>query len=320
MANPFVDYYSILHVAPDATKKQIKNAFFKLKKRFQKNTSSKEWRDIYIARSVLSDDHKRAIYDKSYQEHKKKQNIPIIPVHNNTIPVIPKKTRNRKRKRNKWNLGNQYQLAESYQSMHHSRFNNYNDPYSLYNDIYYDDLFNDIYYDDFGEDCHHNNCSPEKKSNFWKYFRNFGLICVGCDCLYYVKENDSATIWTIAFRCLSGVAIVYICWGCGTVIYTTIKWTAVKLYKLCAFICIWWGEQLLVFLTCAGCVIVIFEITKCISVKLYNCVTYMSNEMVDIAVKILPSPWPPLVKGSIILFSIGCVGWGVHKFFRSVIG
>lgn len=288
MANPFVDYYSILHVAPDATKKQIKNAFFKLKKRFQKNTSSKEWRDIYIARSVLSDDHKRAIYDKSYQEHKKKQNIPIIPVHNNTIPVIPKKIRNRKRKRNKWNLGNQYQLAESYQPMHHSRFNNYND--------------------------------PEKNSNFWKYFRNFGLICVGCDCLYYVKENDSATIWTIAFRCLSGVAIVYICWGCGTVIYTTIKWTAVKLYKLCAFICIWSGEQLLVFLTCAGCVIVIFEITKCISVKLYNCVTYMSKEMVDIAVKILPSPWPPLVKGSIILFSIGCVGWGVHKFVRSVIG
>lgn len=200
--------------------------------------------------------------------------------------------------------------------------------HDIYNDPDNNQLYDNIDYDDYDVDWHHyiynsphnnhGNHSPEEKSSIWKYFRNFGLICVGFDCFYCVKENDSATIWTIACRCLSGIAIIYICWGCGTVIYTIIKWSAVKLYKLCAFICSWLS-RVVIFFIYIGCAVAICTVIKWSVFQLYNSITFICKALVNTPVKMVSS-WPPLVKGTIILFSIGCVGWGFQKIFRSVIG
>lgn len=319
MGKNFVDYYSVLDVGQQATKKQIKTTFYKLYRRFEGNKNSKEWRTIYTAFTVLSNDEKRVIYDRSYQDNKNKQQ--------NMVVVIPDQ-RSKKKKRNR-----NRQLEDTYRPIYHSSYNNsenfYINQYGevIYNELIYDQLgWNG--YDPYFDDDRKNKRPRGKKSNVWKCFRNLGLICVGGDCLTFALENNSATVWTVIGRCLCGVGIIYICWGCSKVIYPIGKWIVVRLYDLGALICktLWFitASSSVLFLCCGAIVIMcpcvvmytiywsalkIYYLGALICKKLRKKLLYMPDKKGS-------TYFPKLVKGSLIILSLGCVGWGFMKLFR----
>lgn len=324
MSKNFVDYYSVLDVGQQATKKQIKTTFYKRNRRFEGNKNSKEWRTIYKAFTVLSNDEKRVIYDRSYHDNKnKKQNMVVV------IPDQRRKKFNRNR-----------QLKDTHRPMDRSSYNNSDNFYInqygevINNELMYDELGLgsmafwgwDGYDPDFDDDL--KNKQPRgKKSNIWKYFRNLGLICVefaGGYCLTFALENDSATVWTVFGRCLCGVGIIFICWGCVKVIYTIGKWIVLRLYDLGALIC-----KTLYFITetalvlnfyCVAIVIIApFVVMYTIywsALKIYYLGALICKKLLYMPDKKVSTYYPPLVKGSLIILSMGCVGWGLSKLFR----
>lgn len=360
MDKNFVDYYSILHVGQKATKKTIKTAFYKLNRTFKGKKNSTEWRTIYKAFTVLSNDEERAIYDRSYNDNKtKKQNMIVVkPDRYHQLEDISRLMHQSSYNNSEnfyfnqygevvsnelfygelgwhsigWNDGygirnRQLNDHSTYNSLRNDLINQYENVLS--NELIYDELewrsidWNDGYDPDF-DYYHKNKRQRGEKSNNWKYFRNFGLICVGADCLTFALRNDSATVWTVIGRCMCGVSIIYISWGCGKVIYTICKWILVRLYDLCALI-----YKTLWFITttslklCLYCVAIVL-ISPCLVIyTIYRSVLKIYNLGALIVKKLLYMPdkkdstyFPPLVKGSLILLSLGSVVWGLTKLFR----
>lgn len=356
MDKNFVDYYSILHVGQKATKKTIKQAFYKRNKTYKGKRNSTEWRTIFKAFTVLSNDEERAIYDRSYNGNKtKKQNMIVVkPDRNRQLEdisrIVHQSSYNNSEnfyinrygevvsnelfydEFDEWNDGygirnRQLNDHRTYNSLKSDYINQYGNVIS--NELVFDELgwrsidWNDGYDPDF--DYYHKNKRPRgEKSNIWKYFRNFGLICVGADCLTFALRNDSATVWSVIGRCMCGVSIIYISWGCGKVINTICKWIFVGLYDLSALI-----YKTLWFITttslklCLYCVAIVLMGPCLVIYTIYWSVLKICSLGALIRKKLLYMPdkknstyFPPLVKGSLILLSLGSVVWGVRKLFQ----
>ena len=89
------DYYTILGVGKDATKREIKKAFRSLSLKYHpdRNPGNKEAHDLYVkitkAQEVLLDDNKRKIYDLYGEEGlEKEQNLQNRPRQKGPTAIV----------------------------------------------------------------------------------------------------------------------------------------------------------------------------------------------------------------------------------------